>query len=203
MDMKSAKSLSKKLLKLIEPAAERIEVVGSVKRGDKLEVHDIEMLMIEKAGYPRLDNFVGGRVWTSHLEKTIWTLKDAGVLRDPYFNKANGPRQKRFAIVEAGVADFCLELFITTPAKWGIMNVIRTGPAEFSHCFVTPQGVATSDGNWGLLPKEYEYIKGETAIRRNGEILDLPGEDDAIGILGRGWIEPENRRRLVVPRKTG
>jgi predicted nucleotidyltransferase len=135
----------------------RIELVGSVKRGDKDEVHDIEILLIADATAPGLQ-FGRKIIYKTKLEKLLAQLVREGILREAR-NKANGDKLKRFAIVEFSEdEDFCLELFIVRPETWGIQNVIRTGPLEFSKWFVT------NKAKRGLLPDNLQYIKGETQI---------------------------------------
>ena len=166
----------------------RIEPVGSVKRGDKAEVHDIELLLIADQTTPKVE-FGQKVIYKTGLDEFLAQLVQEGVIRQAR-NKANGDKLKRFAIVEySDVEDFCIELFVVRPETWGIQNVIRTGPREFSRRFVTNKNTG------GLLPNTLQYVKGETKIvtRETGEALSLPEEADAIAILGIGRIEPSQR----------
>ncbi len=170
----------------------RIEIVGSVKRGDKEDVHDIEIMLIAVPSAPRPE-FGQKVVHKNKLEQRLAQLVREGILREAR-KKANGDRLKRFAIVEhSSIEDFCLELFIVRPETWGIQNVIRTGPSEFSRLFVT------NKAQRGLLPDNYQYIKGETVIvhRSSGAPIPLPEERDAIALLGLGWIAPADRRKYI------
>ena len=203
MIYKDALLLANTYLECLRPACERIEVVGSVKRADKPDVHDIELLLIPKPGYPRPE-FGARAIYKSHLDKTLSHLMDIGSLRQP-IKKANGEKYKKFAIVQhSQLNDFCLDLFIVNELTWGLQNVIRTGPRLFSHCFVTNQGMTAFDRETGrsykgLLPVEYSYIRGETKIMRGEDVLSLPEESDAIALLGHGWIESARRRQFVQP----
>jgi DNA polymerase/3'-5' exonuclease PolX len=183
----TAKELAERLARLIDPGCVRLEIVGSVKRADKNEVHDIEFLVIANEKTPRPE-FGQKVLHKTMLDKLLYELCLNGVLK---FIKG-GDKYKQYAIVEAQTINpFCLELWIVNPSTWGIQNVIRTGPKEFSHRFVTPKSIG------GLLPDDCQYIRGETRIERNGQSLSLPEEKDAIELIGRGWIAPKDRWKLA------
>lgn len=203
MDIVKAMEEAEAFKNLFAPACKRIEIVGSVKRRDKLEVHDIEILMILDGQKPRLEfGMKPEAVQPTMLDQYIFEMKQGGILREPV-RKANGERYKKFAIVSASqLNDFCLDLFIVNEQTWGIQNVIRTGPSLFSHAFVTNQEMVFTDHQsgrrfYGLLPTKYEYLKGKTAIWDYEEVLALPEERDALALLGRGWVEPKDRIKLV------
>jgi hypothetical protein len=193
MKLAEAVELAGEYVEWLRDCCLRIEVVGSVKRGDKAEVHDIEILLIADPATPRPE-FGKKVVYKSRLEARLAQLVGEGMLREAR-KKANGEKLKRFAIVDCSndLEDFCLELFIVHPETWGIQNVIRTGPFEFSKRFVT------NKAHMGLLPDDLQYIKGETKIvkRSTQEALSLPEEADALAILGLGWIEPGQRWKYV------
>lgn len=201
MIYKQALEVANKFMDILSPATERIEIMGSVKRGDKPECHDLELLMILKPGHPRPE-FGSKVIYQTHLDQILDRLQATRVLRQP-IRKANGEKYKKFAIVKySDPNEFCLDIFIVRAETWGLQNVIRTGPSIFSHCFVTNQGQAafvreTGKSYKGLLPVEYQYVRGETKIMRGEECLSLPEESDAIALLGYGWIEPAKRREYI------
>jgi DNA polymerase/3'-5' exonuclease PolX len=178
-----ARMLSEK----IKPGALRLEIVGSVKRADKPDVHDIEIMVIPDPRHPRPE-FGQKNPPKNMLEKCLQDLVNDGILCPVL----GGEKYKKFIIqgVES-LNPFYLDLFIVRPETWGVQNVIRTGPAEFSHRYVTNKCFG------GLLPDDYDYVRGETRIKKNSEYLDLPEEVDALAILGLGWIEPCNRKRYI------
>jgi DNA polymerase/3'-5' exonuclease PolX len=187
MQFKLAQSYAHNLAHKIQPGTTRLEIVGSVKRGDKTEVHDIEFLIIPDSRTPRPE-FGQRNPPKSMLEKVLQDLVNDGVL----WPVKGGDRYKQFIIQGTETLNpFHLELWIVRPETWGIQNVIRTGPKEFSHRFVTNKAYG------GLLPDEYEYIRGETRIKKAGEYLGLPEEADALALLGLGWIEPWLRKNYV------
>lgn len=196
-----ALELAERFKSYLEPACSRIEIVGSVKRADKREVHDIEYLVILNGKHPRPEFGRPKEVHTTMLSKILADLEYQDLIR-PAGNKADGDKLKRRAIKDTGeVNEFCMEIFIVNEKTWGIQNVIRTGPGLFSHRFVTPENIVFYDPDtqqsWnGFLPKRYKYVKGETSIMEGNKVLDLPEEKDVIALLGHGWIAPNERREF-------
>lgn len=156
-----AVELAIEYMRWVEDCCLRVEVVGSVKRGDKEDVHDIELLLIADTKTPKVQ-FGQKVIYKTKLDQRLSQFVDEGLLR-PARHKANGDKLKRYAVVEhSDVEDFCIEFWIVRPETWGIQNVIRTGPGDFSKRFVTNKEMG------GLLPNTLQYIKGEWLwIRRN------------------------------------
>src|SRR3990172_8211387 len=130
MKYTEAKCLAEKLAELIRPGCVRLEIVGSVKRGDKDEVHDIEMLLIADARIPR--PAFGQKIQDlprTMLDKVLFELCESGVLKF----LQGGDKLKKYAIPEVAAPNllepFKLELYTVRPETWGIQNVIRTGPS--------------------------------------------------------------------------
>jgi DNA polymerase/3'-5' exonuclease PolX len=170
-----------------------IEIVGSLKRGSHM-VGDVELLMILDPTRPRAQ-FGDRKVYPTRLDQRLATDLNIPYKLQEAIKKANGPALKRFALTDYSrpMDDFCIELFIVKPETWGIQNVIRTGPKEFSKRYVTNKRAG------GLLPNNLSYISGMTRIRDDStmNLLDLPTEEAAIKVLSRGWIPPEERWKLT------
>lgn len=202
MDIKKATEIAQDLFERIRPVCERIEIVGSVKRADKPDCHDIEILLIPVPGHPRPE-FGDKTIYKTHLDKRLSELHREGILGHPQ-TKADGDKLKKRAILNCGeINEFKLELYIVRHDTWAVQNVIRTGPSLFSHRFVTNKSNfiwirETNQRIPGLLPDEYEYVRGETVIKLNGKILELKEEGDAIELLGMGWIPPAERRNIAL-----
>ena len=186
MNYQVAKELAQRYASYIEPGCTRLEIVGSVKRGDRAECHDIEFLVIADPKTPRPE-FGQKVIHKNMLHKVMFDLCEMGLLK---FVKG-GDKYKQYAIldIDETLKPFNLELWIVNERTWGIQNVIRTGPKGFSHRFVMQRSLG------GLLPDDHRYIKGETRIERDGVTLSLPEESDALAVLELGWIEPKDRRR--------
>lgn len=196
---REARPIAEKYAELLRPGCKRLEIVGSVKRGDSLHVHDMEFLVIPDEGRAPLQ--FGQKIPPIHFYRVLGELEAQGLLRF----KMGASKQRKYEIVEArNLNPFLLELWIVREETWGIQNVIRTGPALFSHAFVTNRRQAffhSGDEHeyHGLLPDDLEYMRGETMIRPlGGSPLILPEERDALDLIGHGWVEPKDRRRLVV-----
>jgi hypothetical protein len=187
MKYQKAKDLAEMFATMLTLACSRVEIVGGVKRGDREECHDIELLIIPDPHTPRPE-FGQKVIHKTTLDKFLFDLCEQSILKF----KKGGDKYKQYEILEAGEPEpFYLELWIVNERTWGIQNVIRTGPRGFSHRFVTPEAMG------GLLPNDHRYIKGETRIEVDGKTLKLPEEADALAVLGLGWIEPKDRHRYA------
>lgn len=188
-----AMKIAQDMVRFLADLCTQIEIVGSLKRGSRM-VGDIELLMILDPTRPRVQ-FGDKKIYLTRLDQRLATDPNIPYKLQEAIHKANGPALKRFAFTDYSrpMDDFCIELFIVKPETWGIQNVIRTGPKAFSKRYVTNKRAG------GLLPNHLTYIKGETRIRDENtmQLLDLPTEEAAIGILSRGWIPPEERWKLV------
>jgi DNA polymerase/3'-5' exonuclease PolX len=171
----------------------QLEIVGSLKRGEAT-VGDIELLMVLDPAPPRVQ-FGDKQIYKTKLEQRLMTDPNIPYKLQEAIHKANGPALKRFALSDFSrpSEDFCIEFWIVKPETWGIQNVIRTGPKEFSKRYVTNKRFG------GLLPNHLKYVTGTTRIMDENtlQLLDLPTEQAAIGILSRGWIAPDERWKLV------
>ena len=95
-----------------------------------------------------------------------------------------GHKYKKIALTEGPQ----LDLFIVTPpAQWGVLFLIRTGPAEYSHALVTPKW------HGGLLPSHLQVKDGAVWNRNTGEILETPEEENVYNLLDIPYVAPELR----------
>lgn len=150
---------------------QRIEIAGSVRR-QKPEVGDIEIVAIpnqsiDMFGNSTSDHWLDVVDWEKHFGKII----------------KGGHKYKQIELFE-GVN---LDLFIVTPpAQWGVQFLIRTGPADFSHRFVTHKAQG------GMLPGYLRVQDG--AIWSNNHIVETPEEADVFSLIGIPYIEPGDRK---------
>lgn len=170
MQLADAKAIAERLVKRLQPYCLRVEIAGSVRRG-KSEVGDIEIVA---EPFPTHDLF-GGKTYEPHsIDEIDWT--DWGQLIK------GGHKYKQ---IDLGACN--LDLFIVTPpAQWGVQFLIRTGPAEYSHKFVTPKQKR------GMLPSNMQVKDG--AIWCNGKMFETPEEADVYKLIGLPYEEPQNRR---------
>ena len=171
-----ARQFAEKLIGELSSACERIEIAGSLRRG-KTVVGDIELVCVPKL---RLD-LLGEPRGASYLDEALSELVKSGkltVLRD-------GARYKQFSVKTRNGKDVYIDIFITTPDRWGVIYLIRTGSAEFSHKFVTPKHQG------GYMPVGMHIHDGR--LYRNGQVLDTPEEFDVFREVGMRYIEPSKR----------
>jgi DNA polymerase/3'-5' exonuclease PolX len=169
------------ILKWLRPACVRIEIAGSVRR-QKPAVGDIEIVAI-----PRYDEErdLLGEVFArrSQLDDALGQMMAAGIIRP---GERNGERFKQFWVLENNLP---LDLFVTDPDRWGLIYIIRTGSADFSHWLVTGQ-------QWGgALPENHQVRDGRLWRVGQDEPLDTPEERDVFVALGLEWVEPWEREK--------
>jgi DNA polymerase/3'-5' exonuclease PolX len=112
MELQKARAIAEEKVETLAPYCVRIEIAGSLRRGNKTEVGDIEIVAIPS-------DFADAML--------------PGLLPGAKFIK-DGPRYKQIALPEG----INLDLFLCRPpAQWGVLFTIRTGPAVFSNWIVT------------------------------------------------------------------
>jgi DNA polymerase/3'-5' exonuclease PolX len=147
---------------------ERIEIAGSLRRM-KPTIGDIEIVCIPKI-VQGLDLFGGPGERINLLEEQT----------RGYHILKGGPKYKQIQL-----KSIKLDLFIATPETWGMIYVIRTGCADFTHWLVTPRQKG------GALPSNMRAADGR--LWMGNTALDTPEERDVFDTLRLEWIEPEQR----------
>jgi DNA polymerase/3'-5' exonuclease PolX len=172
MPLVEARAIAEEWVAMLAPYCERVEIAGSVRRG-KLEVGDIEIvckpLMVEET-----DMF---GVVTGHL-----SMVDALFAEGEYKLVKSGTRYKQVDLGEINLDLFC----VIDPAQWGVLFLIRTGPAEYSHRFVTKKQQG------GMLPSNMQVKDG--AVWCNGKMYETPEEADVYKLIGAPYVNPNERR---------
>ena len=168
---KTALETAEIVVRQLRPMCERIEIAGSLRR-KKADVGDIELVCI-----PRPSADLLGDLYISD-SGIMLALSKMGI--SWLMIKKNGQHFKQ--LIFKGIS---IDLFLTTTAQWGIIFMIRTGSADFSHRMVTPR----SQG--GLMPSNLRVKDG--LLWEDENCLQTPEEEDVFRIFGMNWIEPENR----------
>lgn len=165
---------------LIADVCERLEFAGSLRR-HKQHVGDIEIVLQPV----RMQQAILGGIWPLDereydlLEERLQKLRDDRIIER---GRWWGPRHKELFFLDAPF-DFYI---VRPPAQWGVILVIRTGPAEFSRRLVTPREYG------GLMPEGFKFKNG--ALWQEGQVVATPEEEDVFRALGLEWIEPRDRR---------
>jgi DNA polymerase/3'-5' exonuclease PolX len=188
-----AERLAQEHLALLEPACERIVVAGSVRRR-KPRCGDVELLAIPKTEPGQRDLFGTPTGEVSELDALVDRLLDAGELTlraDKNGRTAAGGRYKRLWC-RGGL--FPLDLFVCGRDNWGILLLIRTGSAGFSHYVVTPrlQG--------GAMPTGMRAEGGRLWLR--DKPIETPTEPETFRLLELPYLEPERRTDTVRLKRT-
>jgi DNA polymerase/3'-5' exonuclease PolX len=184
---------------LLRPACLRLEIAGSLRRG-RAEVGDVELVAIPKTHREVVDLFGDRTHEVDELHDLVARLVDEGVFaarKDARGRLAFGRRYKRLTFPAEGGLQ--IDLFaVLPPASWGVLFLVRTGPAAFSHRLVTPRHLG------GLMPMGYKVDAG--ALWEGGKRLECPEEQDVFDVFRAPWIAPEQRTdtvRLSVASKPG
>lgn len=167
----------------IAPACERVQVVGSVRRG-KPVVGDLELVVI-----PRRTTDLFGAPVGSELDSLLEGLVADGRLRRHPTKPAYGERLKRFLLHEPWNVQ--VELWSADRDNWGDIVTIRTGSSAFSRLLMT----AREHG--GLMPAGMRQSGGY--LWRGSERLSCPEECDYFGALGIDQVpDPETRDEALI-----
>jgi len=161
-----AKVIAEKYLKLFAPRCERIEIAGSIRREKKF-IGDIELVCIPKT-IPNNSVLFAQPTRDPEFVKLVNTFARV---------KGNGEGKYSQLILTEGMH---LDLFITTPDQWGVIFMIRTGSAEFSHRMVTE------------CKKNGYYVK-DGFLWKDITMIPVPKEEDFFSITKLPYVQPKAR----------
>lgn len=199
-----AKRIAERLIELLGPSCERIEVAGSIRRGVN-SIGDIELVAIPKMvkAAERVSLYEERESEVSSLDIAL-----AGLVRtDKLKQIVNGDKLKRYQI-KSTRPPVQLDLFITNPSAWGYQFAIRTGPSSFS------KHVVTQIFKGGALHNDFRCKDGFVwrAVNSFDEgdempsdqfatfddlrwvMVPMPEEEDFFHLLTTGYVEPAYRR---------
>ena len=161
---------------LLRPSCERIEIAGSIRRRWPT-VGDIELVAIPRKRYQ------ASLLGDVEAEKTYLDLH---LERYPEFYKvvANGDRMKR--ILFDGMQ---VDLFVTDPARWGVIMTLRTGSKDFATWLVTSRDQGGARRVDRIVKDGRVWEIGQT------EPLETPEEPYVFQALGVPWTPLEMRHK--------
>ena len=195
--------IAKRAVKTFSPACHRIEIAGSLRRGNQT-VGDIEIVAI-----PIL-NYIGifKDLWESNLDLVLNDLVKAGKI-----TKIRAGDKAKSYMVNVTKPAVKIDIFVANPINWGLIMAIRTGPAGYSKHIVTQRckGGALDDDyrvSGGFLwrfrdsaPDDWEKPDGvdpdEATAQIDGVehvIVPTPEESDFFQHIKGGYIPPDKRR---------
>lgn len=180
-----ALKLAEELIALLGPFCERLEILGSIRR-QRETIGDIELLAIPKTDENLQTDLFGEQVASPldllhiHVDELQHEI-GIGKRIDDQGRQRWGKRFK--AAVYKG---FPVNLFVCKPpAQFGVLKLIRTGSAEFSHRLMIP----VERGGW--LPKGMWFSGG--VLWRDGIGIETPEEENVFAAIGRDYVPPELR----------
>jgi DNA polymerase/3'-5' exonuclease PolX len=178
--LEKAQQIADQLLDEFYPFCERVVVAGSIRRGKK-DIGDIELVAIPKLRAEEASLW-GDVLEVSLLEERLAQCEKSGWLR----RVSGGPRYVKLVHVPSGLQ---VDLFVTTADQWGLILLIRTGPADWSQWLVTYArrvGLHVCGGRLrvGLLHAD---------IGCQAQAIPTPTEEDVFRQLGLTFEAPENR----------
>jgi DNA polymerase/3'-5' exonuclease PolX len=202
--------LASRMVDLLAPECERIEIAGSIRR-KQVTVGDVEIVLIPKNTIlktctdkftPQPDLFDERLPAREHHWKEEPAFGHNRItmllVEQGYALKCDGPLLKKAYRTSGGPT---FEIYLTTPEKWGVIYTIRTGSSLFTKRLVT------SKQNYGLCPSNMHVhdgrvwcdgsferdANGKKVWKSHGEARETPEERDVFDALGLKWVEPENR----------
>lgn len=161
---------------LLKPSCERIEIAGSIRRRWPT-VGDIEIVAIPRK---RIQQSLLGPV----EEKETYLDLHLRTYPDDYRILKSGERMKKLMFEGMPV-----DLFLTDPARWGVIYTLRTGSTDFSKWLVTSR-------NKGGARRVDRVIKeGRVWPVGKSDPLNTPEETDVFLALGVPWTPLEMRHK--------
>jgi DNA polymerase/3'-5' exonuclease PolX len=195
-----AAAIADELVTVLELGCERIEVAGSIRRL-RPDVGDIELVAIPRT---RIDRHRDGLfeeilVEVNELQVVVDALLLDGTLAPHPTDPKRGARYAKLLHRESGLQ---LDLFMVERDRFGLIYLIRTGPAAYSQRFVTDLHVIGWHVAGGRLHR------GGGITDRDGwhapfgcpdrcEVVPTPEEQDVYDAIGHPWIEPTVRDGLA------
>jgi DNA polymerase/3'-5' exonuclease PolX len=180
-DYDLAFAYANELVELLRPFCERIEIAGGIRRR-KQDPHDIELVCV-----PIIEDIMTQSTLTEKVVQANYfdsfvkdcindKIIEAGDPDKAGKRAPSGPKYYRLKY-----KNYKLDIFsVMPPAQWGVIYLIRTGNADFSHWLVQ------SGWNRGI-----KVVDGQ--IVEKGTALITPEEEDVFRALGLPWVEPKDR----------
>jgi DNA polymerase/3'-5' exonuclease PolX len=181
-----ARKLACEVIEKLRPACQRIEIAGSIRRA-KPEVGDIELVVVPASGKGQMTLDAVDAPSATAIPNLVRALITSGYfsLGPQSKDSRKAPFGERYIKVLRSESKTVVDLFIVLPpAQWGVVYLIRTGSADFSHDFVT-----------AIQRKCFRSRDGhlERAEGDGWATVSTPEEEDVFRAVGAKFIEPHER----------
>jgi DNA polymerase/3'-5' exonuclease PolX len=174
----AAEQIAAAVIADLGPHCERISVAGSVRRRMR-EVGDLEVVAI-----PRVEQ--SGGLFGDQPVNLLWEhLHMAGYC----FMKGDNPSGRYYQLaIEGIVGGMQLDLFLADEDNFGLILLIRTGPAAFS------AGMLAQWKRCQRIGKEQPGSKDGRLVTRAGNPVFTPEEAEVFRLCQMAYVPPEQRK---------
>lgn len=175
MNLHEATRTARAAMRHLAPYCERCEIAGSIRRQKQNDIKDVELVVIPK--------MVPVDMFGMEMQPVPEFLQVVNGWQT-FERCANGPKWKQ-RILPNGEK---LDLFIATPQNWGMIYLIRTGPADY-----------VSKRILGRFKRMgYKSEGGHPTHQGTGEVLNFAEEADIFAFLGMDFVLPKDRCNLFL-----
>ena len=170
------------ILNQLATATERIEIAGSIRRG-RADVGDIEIVAV-----PRIETVPEGMWETRAVNRLTDRIDEMVRLGDLFEHPTDPKRGDRYSKLMDPWSGLQVDLFSASAETFGLIYLIRTGPADYSHRFVTD-----------LRRRNLHVAGGQLHRGSRGcgayvcEIVPAPEEADVYAAAGWPFVRPADR----------
>jgi len=186
MTLEEAARFAVQVVGELAPHCLRIEVAGSIRRRKPDGIKDVEIVAIPKPPFLEFGKKPGLAIWLMLDE-----LRSRGQVLPRYNKKGNviawGAKYR--ATNWRGVP---VDIFLAEPDNWGVILLLRTGPAEWNHKLVTSEAY----GGWmstGLALEGGRLVSFTLHSDDEPTPIATLEESDVFRALGLPWIDPWER----------
>lgn len=172
MTYKEATRTARAAIRHLSPHCERCEIAGSIRRQKRDNIKDVELVVIPK--------MVKADMFGLEMQPVPGFIQVVNG-----WQKIKGDATGKYTqrILPNGVT---LDLFIATPQNWGMIYLIRTGPADYVGKRIL--------GRFKRMG--YKSVGGHPTHQQTGEVLKFAEEADVFAFLGMDFVQPKDRCNL-------
>ena len=167
---KVAHAVARKIVEELRPACDRIEIAGSLRRGNPA-VHDIDVVLLPKTSSEEFS--LGG---SAPLEELLEHLVERGSLA----SVRGKDKVKCFLATKTGIP---IDLYVARLETWATLLLIRTGSKEHNI------RLAQRAKELGMKLR----ASGDGIEDGRGNVLKVDAEEEVFRILGLPYLAPEDR----------
>lgn len=166
----TAQAVAQKLVAELSPVCDRIEVVGSIRRGKSL-VRDIDVVLVPRPSALEL---------LTMNSRSLESVIDGLVARGSLTPVRSGEKVKSLVATKTGIP---VDIYVATEESWATLLLIRTGSKEHN------VRLAQKARELGMKLR----ASGDGIENPAGELIKIQNEEDVFRLLGLDYLSPEMR----------